>query len=72
MFHFITDLFTLPDGTIWSNLIASALLALGGFLYGRAFERRTEANHERRHRELKEHLNKLLVKGKSKWVSSVF
>jgi hypothetical protein len=54
--QFLTQNFGLPDGGLYSNLIASAILGGGAFLYGRAFERRAEANNERRHRELKAHI----------------
>ena len=49
---FLNQNFGYPYGGLYSNLIASALLGILGFLWGRAFERRTEANHERRHKEV--------------------
>lgn len=55
MLEFLHNNFSLPDGGLYSNLIASALLGLGGFVYGRAFERKAEA----RHNELKHHIKRV-------------
>jgi len=65
MLEFFRNNFGLPDGGLYSNLIASAMLGIGGFLYGRTFERRAEARHNdlkqhisRKHEELKEHITR--------------
>lgn len=54
MIRFLVDLFSLPAGSIWSNIISSVLLGIVGFIYGRAFEKRAE----KRHQELKDHITK--------------
>jgi len=54
MFEFLHQNFGLPDGGLYSNLIASAILGAGGFLYGRAFEKRAIMRHE----ALKEHITR--------------
>lgn len=50
--QFLNQNFGYPLGGLYSNLIASGILGVCGFVYGRAFEKRSEANHERRHREV--------------------
>lgn len=50
--EFLHQNFGYPDGGLYANLIASALLGILGFIWGRAFERRAEENHERRHQEV--------------------
>jgi hypothetical protein len=64
--QFFTGLFSLPAGSIYSNLIASALLGVGGFVYGRAFERRAIQRHKDQilhrsalHAELVDHIGKI-------------
>lgn len=63
MLEFLRSNFGLPDGGLYSNIIASALLGGLGFLYGRAFERKAEERHNdmklhinQKHEELKEHI----------------
>jgi len=45
--EFLVQNFGYPYGGLYSNLIASAILAGLGYLWGR----RAESNHERRHQE---------------------
>lgn len=45
--EFLVQNFGYPYGGLYSNLIASAILAGLGYLWGR----KTEKNHERRHQE---------------------
>jgi hypothetical protein len=46
--QFLSQNFGYPLGGLYSNLIASAILGAAGFVYGRAFEKRSIY----RHREL--------------------
>lgn len=69
MIEFLRNNFGLPLGALYSNIIASALLGLLGFLYGRAFERRAQERHNdlkqhisRKHEELK----KQVIKGRKR------
>lgn len=65
MLEFLRNNFSLPDGGLYSNIIASVLLGAVGFVYGRAFERKAEARHNdlkkhisEKHEDLKQHLVK--------------
>ena len=44
--QFINQNFGYPNGGLYSNLIASAILGLVGFIYGRTFEKRSIKRHE--------------------------
>jgi hypothetical protein len=66
MGEFLHANFGLPDGGLYSNIIASALLGVIGFVYGRTFERRSEQRHEdlkkhvsEEHENLKKHIIKV-------------
>lgn len=54
MIEFLRNNIGLPDGGLYSNLIASLLLGVAGFVYGRPFEKRSID----RHNEMKDHVSK--------------
>ncbi len=55
MIEFLHQNFGLPDGGLYSNLIASLILGVSGFFYGRAFEKRSI----KRHNEIKSHIKRI-------------
>ena len=73
LFHnFLTQNFGLPSGGLYSNLIASALLGTGAFIYGRAFEKRAEKRDDKmkdhisaEHDKSRKHLENMLSRNKN-------
>lgn len=57
---FLSNNFGLPDGNLYSNLIASALLGGVGFIYGRSFERREIDRHTEQLAQKDDHQNKVM------------
>jgi len=60
--QFLNQNFGYPSGGLYSNIIASALLGAAGFVYGRAFERRSIDRHKEMlasHKSLHNKIDKL-------------
>lgn len=55
LIEFLHQNFSLPDGGLYSNVIASILLGIAGFFYGKAYERRAA----KRHTQLMKHVGKI-------------
>lgn len=60
--EFLTNNFGLPDGGLYSNLIASAILGGAGFVYGRAFEKRAIDRHQEQMSQKSIHHQEMLDK----------
>jgi len=60
--QFLNQNFGYPNGNLWSNIIASVLLGILGFLWGRAFEKRSMDRHNEilaSHKSLTNKIDKL-------------